>query len=400
MRSFLALSCSLVLVLSACGTRETTNSNQARVRNQAPANCGDADFQACPEIAFERCADGQEPVIDYSSDCCPHFTCQPLCVPEGPCPLGPAPVCPPGSKLVITTATDCCPAYRCEPSVDCDNTDPVPCPLAMPWCGEGVEPIIVGNTDGCCPIFQCPCDVPVANGGTLEDGAPRSDPTLCGCTFPACAPGEQLECLGENICGYPCVCTPAPANCQSDFDCGPDMKCDLSYCLGNPGCLPDEPCTADCWGICVGFVQNGCSADNECPMGQRCEMQCMGWGCVPGSPDDSGGERCGCFDGDWTCTCQPDGSCSGQQCEGWCVPATVCDPATCAAPRCPDAIEVGIDECGCPIFECGACQPSDIPCAIPDCVDPVPVGIDANCCPIFCCPDGSGGCPTPEPRPL
>ena len=29
--------------------------------------------------ASTHCPNGQEPVIDYSSDCCPHFTCQPLC---------------------------------------------------------------------------------------------------------------------------------------------------------------------------------------------------------------------------------------------------------------------------------------------------------------------------------
>ena len=34
---------------------------------------------ACPAVQVTRCPAGQEPVIDYSSDCCAHFTCQPLC---------------------------------------------------------------------------------------------------------------------------------------------------------------------------------------------------------------------------------------------------------------------------------------------------------------------------------
>jgi hypothetical protein len=404
MRSLLALGCSLVLVLSACSTRETTNSNQARVRNQPPAQCTEADFAACPALVVASCPDGQEPVIDYSSDCCPHFSCQTECTAAVPCPLSPAPVCPPGTTLVITTATDCCPAYRCEPGVNCEAADPAACPLAMPWCGDGIEPQIVGTTDGCCPIFQCPCD--------YADGGVRSDPTTCGCTYPACAPGEQLECLGGNICGYPCVCRPAAANCQSDADCGPDLKCDLSYCLPSPGCDPTDPngvCDASCYGICVGYVQNGCRADSECPMGQRCDVQCMGWGCAPASPDGGGG-GCTCPAGDWTCTCQPDGSCSGQQCAGMCVPVSQCDgtvhPTDCRPIDCVDPnttpIQVGFDPTTCcPIWDCQqACVPKGVPCAMPDCPNPVTIGIDQNCCPTFCCPDASGSCPTPEPRPL
>jgi hypothetical protein len=409
MRSLLALSCSLMLVLSACDTRETTGSHEARVRNQPPAQCTETDFAACPAIAIESCPDGQEPVIDYSSDCCPHFSCQTACTADVPCPLGPAPVCPPGSALVITTASDCCPAYRCDPNVNCETADPVPCPLAMPWCGEGVEPIVVGNTEGCCPIYQCPCDVVVSGGGTLPDDAPRSDPTVCGCTFPTCAPGEQLQCYGDNICGYPCECVALRAECTTDadcpqYDCGPNtdcgvqMYCDTSMCLPAPGCDPStgQDCPAVCGGICVGYTTAGCKADAECPAGQRCDMMCAGWACAY---DPSGSTDCTCPPDLGTCTCDSAGNCYGEECSGQCVPTTVCN-GTCSAPACENPVEVGVDECGCPIIECGACQPTGVPCSVPDCAGAIVIGSDESCCPVFCCPDASGSCPTPEPRPL
>jgi hypothetical protein len=406
-------------MLSACGTRETTGNTQARVRNQPPAQCSEADFQACPEIAFVGCEDGQEPVIDYSSDCCPHYSCQPACVPEAPCPMGPAPVCPAGSTLVITTASDCCPAYRCESSVNCETTDPVPCPASMPWCGEGIEPIIVGYTDGCCPIFQCPCDVPVANGGTREDGSPTSDPGLCGCTIPACAAGEQLQCWGAGVCGYPCECVPLRAECVTDadcpqydcppdMDCGVQMKCDTSMCLPPPGCDPatGENCVEVCGGICVGNTTVGCRADAECPMGQRCEMICAGWACG----NDPTYPGCECPPDLSSCRCDENGNCWGEECSGQCVPSWVCeepaDPTFCPPVDCVDPnsspVQVGVDPATCcPILECQpACQPRGVPCAVPECANPIAIGIDENCCPIFCCSDASGSCPTPEPRPL
>jgi len=421
MRSLLALSCSLVLVLSACDTRETTGSHEARVRNQPPTQCTTADFQACPAIAIAACPDGQEPVVDYSSDCCPHFSCQPVCSSDVPCPLGPAPVCPPGSTLVITTASDCCPAYRCEPNVNCDAADPAPCPLAMPWCGDNIEPIVVGYTDGCCPIYQCPCDVPVANGGTLPAGSPQSDPTVCGCTYPTCAPGEQLQCTGDNICGYPCACAPVAAECVTDadcpqYDCGPNtdcgvqLYCDTSMCLPPPGCDPTtgQACPAICGGICVAKTTEGCRADAECPVGQRCDMMCAGWACAY---DPNGTTSCACPPDLGTCTCDSSGNCYGEECTGQCVPVNNCEgtvhPTDCRPIDCADPstapVQVGFDTSTCcPIYECQpqSCVPKGVPCSVPDCVGAIVIGTDENCCPEFCCPDASGSCPTPAPRPL
>jgi hypothetical protein len=413
-----------MLFLVACGGREPVNQQQARVRNQPPATCTQDDFNRCAPLAIVACAAGEEPVIDYSSDCCGHFSCQRACAPEAACPGWPAPSCPPGTTLDILTANDCCPAYRCNPTTQCDSTNAA-CPLAYPYCGDGVQPIIVGNTDSCCPIYQCPCAYDVADGGVVLPGdpppvdggpapvpAPAPDPTYCGCTYPVCAPGEQLECRGANICGYPCECVALTANCMSDAECGPNMKCDTSRCLPPVGCDPSsgQACPAVCGGVCVGYVQDGCKADSECPSGQRCQLECMGWGCVPGqTPDGGTGSGCACPAGDFTCTCAPDGSCSGQSCTGWCMPLSVCDaplpPAACPPPPpmpCDAPTVVGTDPTTCcPIYECTQCIPQGVPtgtpvlCPVGGCYCGVQVGTDANCCPVIACPDVTP--PTPCP---
>ena len=416
MRLSMAALLSLAMLAAACDTRETTGEQQTRVRNQPPANCTPEDFNNCPALEVEPCADGSEPVIDYSSDCCPHFSCQPICVAAQECPMGPAPYCPPGTSLWIGTALeDCCPAYRCEPGTECDATRGEACPVGFPYCGDGVQPIEVGKTADCCPIFQCPCDVPVAGGGSPDEPAPpRSDPGLCGCTYPVCYPGEELQCLGENQCGYPCECVPVGANCMTDADCRPydcgdpttdcgvQVWCDTSMCLPPPGCDPATgmECPPVCGGICVGNTTVGCKADAECPTGQRCDMMCAGWACGydPSNPDP----YCTCPPDLGTCTCDSSGNCYGEECSGQCVPSGVCG-GTCAAPRCPDPIEVGVDECGCPVFECTTCT---VPqggneCPLVGCYCAQQVGFDANCCPIVYCPPVTPpeACPT-EPAPV
>jgi hypothetical protein len=404
---------SLMLLLAACGGRAPVSSQNARVRNHPPATCTQADFNACPAMDLTTCANGEEPVIDYSSDCCGHFSCQTACTPAAPCPGWPAPSCPPGTQLEIATATDCCPAYRCAPATNCDGVMAA-CPAAMPWCGEGVMPIEVGQTDSCCPIYQCPCGPIVVDGGvpTPEPGpvdggpapAPVPDPTTCGCTYPVCAPGEQLQCLGGNICGYPCSCVPATSNCMSDADCGPNMHCDTSLCLPPPDCQPGGDCPAVCAGVCVGFVQTGCKADSECPSGQRCDLQCRGWGCAPAAGPDGGvGDPCTCPEGDFNCTCQADGSCTSQECSGMCVPVSICDaplpPSACPPPPlmpCASPTVVGTDPTTCcPIYECTQCTPMGAPCPVGLCECGVQVGTDQNCCPIIACPEvpPSGECP-------
>lgn len=399
MRTNLILS---ALFLVACSSEPGTGQD-ARARNQPPLTCSATDFEACPPVERLECPAGTEPVIDYASDCCAHFSCQPVCVAAGVCDVGPAPVCPPGTDLWIGTAIeDCCPAYRCE-AAECDGSVPVACPLGMPYCGEGIMPVDVGMTKDCCPIYQCPCvEQPVRSDGSTEVGSPIADP-YCGCTYPTCGFDEQLVCLGENICGYPCECQKISGNCMSDLECGAEARCDMSYCLPSPGCDPATgvACPAVCYGQCVPTgTTEGCRADSECPAGQVCQVQCMGWGCAP----SSGGSdpSCTCPEGDYSCTCTPDGGCSGSSCTGVCSPApkdctTMFAPEVCPVPEmpCADAVVVGTDPYNCcPIYQCPRCDSTmGMPCAMPDCEGAVQVGTDPNtCCPLICCPTTDGTC--------
>jgi hypothetical protein len=222
------------LVLAACSGKTPGTTQQAALRNDPPATCTPEQMSACPAATVEPCADGTQPVLDYSSDCCAHFSCQPVCQAAKPCARTPAPACPAGSNLWIGTALeDCCPAYRCNPSTKCDSTA-VACTLAMPSCGDGVTPVVVGKTSDCCPIYQCPCD---PNAGA----APPTVVKPCGCTFPNCKPGEEMVCAGSDPCGGPCSCVPAHGTCTSDTQCSSTERCDKSQCLLSPSSPTDPP---------------------------------------------------------------------------------------------------------------------------------------------------------------
>ena len=162
--------------LGACDTGSSTldPNVDARLRNNLPAACTADQIRACPAIDVTRCPAGQEPVIDYSSDCCAHFTCQPLCSAAGSAHLSDdarAALSAADQALDRYRDRDCCPAYRCEPDgmmcnpatgekCGCDATNAA-CILALPYCGPDIQPIVVGQTADCCPVYQCPCARPV-----------------------------------------------------------------------------------------------------------------------------------------------------------------------------------------------------------------------------------------------
>ena len=77
MRYTMAILAALVAV--GCTTPVENKKTEARLRNSPPSTCSEDQMKACPAVAFEACDDGSEPVIDYSSDCCAHFSCQKLC---------------------------------------------------------------------------------------------------------------------------------------------------------------------------------------------------------------------------------------------------------------------------------------------------------------------------------
>ena len=323
----------VVLAVGGCSPdRSNIDPNvEARLRNNLPAACTAEQIKACPAVSVTQCPNGQEPVIDYSSDCCPHFTCQPLCssAQQKSCPMTPAPACPAGTKLWIGTAVeDCCPAYRCEPDgTTCDPTrhDPAACTLALPYCGPNVQPVIVGETADCCPVYQCPCPVVTDPAAT---SAADGTSLRCGCTTPNCKAGEEVVCDGKDVCGGPCTCQPAHGVCTADTDCSSDARCDLSSCRLPPVAArreradlrPDEVWPAARPAelrlhrrldrrsdrslpaerrrkLRLGDplvpvrllrrlrpnIQSGCKADTDCPTGQACQVTCSGWGCGTGA---------------------------------------------------------------------------------------------------------------------
>lgn len=434
---------------AACSPKppSITGQEQARLRNMLPSNCTAEQVKACQAPTLEPCDTGQEPVLDYSSDCCIHFSCQPLCAAAQACKPTPAPGCPEKTHLWIGTALeDCCPAYRCETdSTSCDAKTAV-CGQAIPYCGDGVMPIVTGTTSDCCPIYQCPCDI-------LSDskGQPSSVNPNCGCTYPTCKPDQELACEGVDRCKGPCTCKPRPGACTKDADCAGDQKCQLTVCSGDylpsspamppcndpalcgpapampstlcsdgkttsgPACVsfPGGKCAwtttlcppevaAECHGFCVVSepppVQAGCAANSDCGSNQICQKSCQGWSCagVPGSTDN----KCACPADDPNCKCDATGTrCGSQTCTGVCVDVPKCDqskPVACPARAvvCPSGAKpevVGTDPVTCcPIEMCPSCAVSSSvrsTCAVPT--------IDSTDCPCLvlketdpatCCP--------------
>jgi hypothetical protein len=421
-----------VFAVGGCST-DTSNLDpnvEARLRNTLPSACTAEQIKACPAVDVTRCPGGEEPVIDYSSDCCPHFTCQPLCSSpqQSTCPMTPAPACPAGTKLWIGTAVeDCCPAYRCQPDgTTCDPTrhDATACTLALPYCGPNVMPVVVGETPDCCPVYQCPCS-------TVKDpttGLATSSPA-CGCTTPSCMPGQEVVCFGKDACGGPCECQTAHGNCMTDADCSSDARCDVSSCrlppvAGTnmvPTCDPakcgpalgiativcsdginkagptgrcllnaDGNCSWEvtscpndgCYGACVPNIQTGCKTDTDCPTGQACDVTCSGWGCGPtmGGGTSTGGTNMPVPDPSTGMSVPPTPACACPTSD----PSCVCDAnGNCKGQTCSG-------QCVPAKTTCDPNKPVACPTFAPVCPDgatPISVGVDPmSCCPTYKCP--------------
>jgi hypothetical protein len=419
-----------VFAVGGCSGSSTLDPNvDARLRNDLPGVCTAAQIQACPAVEVTHCPNGQEPVIDYSSDCCAHFTCQPICqVANRSCLMTPAPVCPAGTKLWIGTAVeDCCPAYRCEPDgTTCDPTRhaAAACTLALPYCGPNLEPVVVGQTSDCCPIYQCPCvTTPIATTDPTTGAPlpPTMDVRYCGCTTPSCKAGEEVVCEGKDACMGPCSCQPARGICTNDANCAADERCDVSSCRlppvpadmnaatcdpakcgpqlgiatvmcsdgsigGSTGrCLLNangscgweiRSCPADCYGICVPNIQSGCRASTDCPTGQTCEVSCAGWGCATGGMTTTGTT----MDPSTGTSVPPGSTCTCPASD----PSCVCDAnGNCKGQQC-------VGRCVPEQPKCDPNKPVACPTFAPVCpngVMPVPNGVDPmTCCQTYTCP--------------
>ena len=372
MRS-LALVASLTVV--ACGSQHSSGSGtrQALLRTPPVATCTADQQKACPAMQALACQAGQEPVIDYSSDCCAHVTCQPSCSAPASRDTAPAPACPVGTHLWIGTAVeDCCPAFRCDPDgATCDPSKATACTLAIPTCAGGAPPVVVGRSSDCCPIYQCGCGLASGPSAAPNEPAPVALPADCGCTRPTCKPGDITVCAGTDPCGGPCTCQPQQPQCTTDADC---------------------------------------------PAGERCDAICVGWGCATAGGTTAGGAAggsaatgCTCPPNDTTCSCDPAGNCSGQTCTRQCVPASpTCDPAKpppcpMSLPACPGGtqpVAAGTDPTTCcPTYKCSVCPmtATAIACPMmPVCKCATQVGINpSTCCPSYVCGDvdpATGSC--------
>jgi hypothetical protein len=386
----------LLFLAAACGSRNSTDDQTlgvrtARLRNEPPASCTAEKQAQCAPVPKEvRCPDGREPVIDYTADCCAHLTCQPICQPDGPCPVGPAPICPAGSTLTILTASDCCPAYRC------DNNGGQQCGPNGGACPEGqhcemsctAECNVGSNQEDCLPP-QC--------SGTCVDDTPTCQSNS------DCPPGEQCimtacACSSDDEYCPPCVdqgrCVPIQPTCRSNADCSAGEEC-LLACSGGNGCGLNDPtypsnpddCVSsepgECVGVCVP-VYPGCQTDADCPFGQ-CVLSCS--------------EPCG--DPTSSQSCESPGWCFGQCMD---LPPPVCEsnadcPTGMICPIPPDC-STGPEcdsEGNCDVSECIAqCIPdtvcaghADQPCPIPEpmpCPYPGAVLVPGpDCCPIYEC---------------
>ena len=226
-----------------------------------------------------------------------------------------------------------CGAGVCQPNSACMGDNPQGC-TSDSQCTDGE---VCGGSDICRPS-SCSCTdrgwlcTEDCGGGVC--GAACEGPNPAGCTddddcvdgavcrdSDECHPGSCSCTDGGWLCTEDCVrrvceadtgmtCDgPNPQGCTRDNQCG-----DGQVCGGSDICRPSSCsctdrgwfCTEDCGGgvcqaACEGPNPAGCSEDEDCDDGERCDRMAD---CLPSS--------CGCNDGMWICT----SDCGG----GLCVP--------------------------------------------------------------------------------
>jgi len=283
-----------LLTVAACGSQHSSGlgTRQAVLRTPPVATCTADQQKVCPAVQALACPAGQEPVIDYSSDCCAHVTCQPICSASAPCPATPAPACPVGTHLWIGTAVeDCCPAFRCDPDAPCDPTKGS-CQPPQPQCatdadcpaGERCEATCVGwgcataggatvggtaggsTAAGCaCPPNDttCSCDPSGTCTGQIctshcAPASPACDPAKpppCPMSFPACPGGQQPVAAGADpttCCPiYKCPVCPMTASAIACpmipvCKCATQVGIDPSTCCPSYACGSVDPATGNC----------------------------------------------------------------------------------------------------------------------------------------------------------
>jgi Cys-rich repeat protein len=375
------------------------------------ADC--AAGQVCSLPTVPPCPEGAM-CPDYAGVCVPAQT---GCRADSDCPAGEVcrlPDCGPNADCAGTGY--CAPATRtCSSNADCAATEI--CQLAYGTCPAGAS--------GCVGSGIC-AEVPCGEGMLCPTGSVcRADPTdpCNGPTIDCYAPGRQLclspcaeldeqacsarlDCRGVwgSACDEAGNCTPDRAfRCEDATGACPDVVCELwcpnGYELDSNGCQ-----TCSC--------KPGCTADSECPAGERCEAlvtECdssgscwtTGGTCVPAEAgcvsdaDCASGETCqfeyeACPPGAAGCanrgvcvpavaSCRSDADCAaGQVCE---LPLVNCSPEM----NCPNPVGTCRDlDCSadsdCPAGTLCRADPKD-PCSQPGtmCFAPVRQICQAPC---------------------
>jgi hypothetical protein len=211
------------------------------------------------------------------------------------------------------------------------------------------------------------------------------------CAEPDCAPGS--DCPDEPACDDEEIFACVPSACESDAECGENMRCfeyEAADCPDQPACPPGEPCdepdppdcttttTASCapnWALpCERDAD--CGAGFECVERESCQCSGSGGGVDPVTLDGGKAEFPMDEMGELDCSCEPSGEfyCRvlATECErdGDCPEDWICEPDEASAcgggtvdldPASLDAGQAGAvdDDCG-DETDALVCTPSEL----------------------------------------
>jgi hypothetical protein len=133
-----------------------------------------------------------------------------------------------------------------------DMAAPCVAPAICELCPDGTTSCATASDQNGICVVTFPSCQPVDLGVPPDMACvPNKGP---GCCYQKCLPGEQLICLGGNICGYPCSCSPAPdmaTTCDPRFNCCPACPVGQTCCVGQP------------------FATGTCITGTICPISRR-----------------------------------------------------------------------------------------------------------------------------------
>lgn len=399
------------------------------VNCQSNSDCGAGQVceVACPDCACPFEGDPADPnFAPWPCDCGP---CVGTCVDPQPescttdadcgkgeyCGCGPFPVGTPATAL-IACWQQCLPIE--EPPVDCSDDSECAagqqCILACPSCNCPVDPSDPSAIPAPCDCGPC--------FGYCEDLPPQpcSSDADCGKgEICGCGPWGATDPAGKIACFPQCIPDPAPTACWVDADCANGQVCNTTdFCMAPPGCGPNEPCDAVCYGQCVDPTPVGCQSDADCKKGYACQcgpidfsptalIACLPQ-CVPVEPivgeclsDQECGPNGHCNTQDYCLT--PPWCTAGMPCPAVCYGLCEAGPAdgTCSDTMpCPAGQQCDLQVCeGCTCVPGQDCSCADTMNCYGTCSDVGPAyncGADSDCkAGYYCAYEVCSGCACP-----